>query len=99
MDTFGFLVAEVRTVAEVAATPWAAERAVFEEVEPGATVPARPFRARHASVGAQGRAPRLGEHTRAVLAERLGLDAASLDELEADGVITSHRPHTEGKSA
>ena len=99
MDAFGFLVAEVRTVAEVAATPWAAERAVFEEVEPGATVPARPFRARHATVGAQGRAPRLGEHTREVLAERLGLDAASLDELEADGVITSHRPHTEGESA
>src|SRR6476620_11623302 len=99
MDTFGFLVAEVRTVGEVAATPWAAEREVFEEVEPGATVPARPFRTRRSTVGAQGRAPRLGEHTRDVLAERLGLDAASLDDLEADGVITSHRPPTTGEMA
>jgi crotonobetainyl-CoA:carnitine CoA-transferase CaiB-like acyl-CoA transferase len=99
LDTFGFLVAEVRTVREVAATPWAAERAVFEEVEPGARVPARPFRARNGSVGARGRAPRLGEHTRAVFAQRLGLDDASLDGLEAEGIIQSHRLQTVGESA
>ena len=87
MDQFGFLVAEVRTVRDVASTPWAAERSVFEEVEPGATAPARPFRMQHAVVGVQGRAPRLGEHTRQVLAERLALADADLDGLEADGVI------------
>ncbi|HZP27361.1 MAG TPA: CoA transferase [Acidimicrobiia bacterium] len=92
LDPFGFLVAEVRTVREMAATPWAAERAVFDEVEPGAMVPARPFRARTAAVGVRGRAPRLGEHTRPVLAECLGLDDAALDALEADGVIASRRP-------
>jgi crotonobetainyl-CoA:carnitine CoA-transferase CaiB-like acyl-CoA transferase len=31
--------------------------------------------------------PRLGEHTDAVLSERLGLDAAALAELRANGVI------------
>ena len=66
METFGFLVAEVRTVAEVADTPWAREREVFREVEPGVRVTATPFRSSTGGVGARGRAPRLGEHTRAV---------------------------------
>jgi 2-methylfumaryl-CoA isomerase len=34
-----------------------------------------------------GVAPRLGEHTRAVLGEQLGLGAQALDQLAADGVI------------
>jgi crotonobetainyl-CoA:carnitine CoA-transferase CaiB-like acyl-CoA transferase len=93
LDRFGFLVAEVRTVLDVAGTPWAAERAVFEEVEPGARVPARPFKVRNGVVGVQDRAPHLGEHTRAVLAERLGLDVAALDALEADGVIAPDSPN------
>jgi crotonobetainyl-CoA:carnitine CoA-transferase CaiB-like acyl-CoA transferase len=87
LDRFGFLVAEVRTVRDVARTPWAAERRVFDEVEPGASVPARPFNVRNATVGVQGRAPHLGEHTRVVLGARLGLDDGALDALEADGVI------------
>jgi crotonobetainyl-CoA:carnitine CoA-transferase CaiB-like acyl-CoA transferase len=87
LDRFGFLVAEVRTVRDVARTPWAAERHVFDEVEPGASVPARPFNVRNATIGVQGRAPHLGEHTRVVLGARLGLDDAALDALEAAGVI------------
>ena len=52
-EPFAFLVAEVRTVAELADTPWAAERAVFTEVEPGArlgrrAVPLRLARRRRA---------------------------------------------------
>ncbi len=35
--------------------------------------------------------PRLGEHTRAVLARELGLEAAALDTLEAEGVIFQAR--------
>ncbi len=99
LDAFGFLVAEVRTVSDVAGTAWAAERGVFDEVEPGAMVPARPFRVRNATVGAQGRAPRLGEHTRAVLAERFDLDEGSLDKLEADGIIGSAARHDDATSA
>ena len=62
---FGFLVAEVRTVQQLAETPWAHEREVFAEVEPGATVAAAPFRSDGATIGVRGAAPRLGEHTRA----------------------------------
>ena len=76
-------------VQDLAETPWAREREVFAEVEPGARVTAAPFRSEGATIGVQGPAPRFGEHTRAVLAERCGLTAAELDRLEADGIIKS----------
>ena len=88
-EVFGFLVAEVRTVLDLADTPWAYEREVFVEVEPGARVTGSPFRSDGATVGVRGPAPRFGEHTRAVLAERCGVTADELDRLEADGIITS----------
>jgi len=88
-ETFGFLVAEVRTLQQLAATPWAEERDVFVEVEPGARVAGTPFRSDRATIGVRGPAPRFAEHTRAVLAERCGLDDEELARLEADGVIRS----------
>ncbi len=91
LETFGFLVAEVRTVSQLADTPWAHERDVFTEVEPGARVARAPFRFDESSIGVRGPAPRLGEHTRAVLSERLGLGEAALDALEADAVIGTRR--------
>jgi crotonobetainyl-CoA:carnitine CoA-transferase CaiB-like acyl-CoA transferase len=87
MDTFGFLVAEVRSIADVADTPWAVEREVFREVEPGVRVTATPFRSSAGAIGVQGPAPRLGEHTRAVLAAHAGASDATLDELEQAGLI------------
>jgi CoA:oxalate CoA-transferase len=86
-ELFGFLVSEVRTLQQLADTPWAAEREVFVEVEPGARVAAAPFRSDRATVGVRGPAPRFGEHTREVLAERCGLTDDELATLEADGVI------------
>jgi CoA:oxalate CoA-transferase len=88
-EQFGFLVAEVRTVQELAETPWARERDVFVEVEPGARVTGAPFRSDGATIGVRAPAPRFAEHTRAVLAERCGLTADDLDRLEADGIIPS----------
>ena len=88
-ELFGFLVSEVRTVQELADTAWAAERAVFVEVEPGARVAGAPFRSDRATIGVQGPAPRFGQHTRVVLAERCGLTDDELTRLEADGVIHS----------
>jgi len=37
-------------------------------------------------------APRRGEHNREVLAELLGYDAARIDQLEADGVLSASDP-------
>ncbi len=88
-EQFGFLVAEVRSVQQLSDTPWARERDVFTEVEPGARIAAAPFRSDRATIGARGRAPRFGEHTRAVLAERCALSGEELDRLEADGIIRS----------
>jgi crotonobetainyl-CoA:carnitine CoA-transferase CaiB-like acyl-CoA transferase len=87
LEPYPMLVAEVRSVAELAATPWAESRGLFVEVEPDTRVVAAPFRSRAADVGVRGPAPRAGEHTRAVLTEVLGLDGAQLDALEADGAI------------
>jgi crotonobetainyl-CoA:carnitine CoA-transferase CaiB-like acyl-CoA transferase len=88
-DLFGFLVSEVRTVQQLAETPWAEERGVFVEVEPGARVAGAPFRSDRADIGVRGPAPRFAQHTREVLAECCGLSDAELTELEADGVIHS----------
>ena len=90
-DLFGFLVGEVRTVAQLAETPWARERGVFTEVEPGVRVSAAPFRSLQSTIGVRGPAPRFAEHTRAVLAERLQLSDDTLDVLEVDGVIATPR--------
>jgi crotonobetainyl-CoA:carnitine CoA-transferase CaiB-like acyl-CoA transferase len=46
-----------------------------------------PIRLSQTPVGAVTAPPPLGHDTRAVLAERLGLDAMALDRLEADGVL------------
>ena len=62
---------------------------MFVEVEPGARVAAAPFRSDRADIGVRGPAPRFGQHTRAVLAERCGLADDELTALEADGVIHS----------
>lgn len=89
LELFGFLVAEVRTLQQLAATPWAEERDVFVEVEPGARVAGAPFRGERMAVGVRGPAPRFGAHTREVLAERCGLSDDELTQLEADGAIHS----------
>ena len=87
LEPYPMLVAEVRSVADLAATPWAETRGLFVELEPDTRVVAAPFRSRAADVGVRGPAPRAGEHTRVVLTELLGLDDAELDALEAGGAI------------
>jgi crotonobetainyl-CoA:carnitine CoA-transferase CaiB-like acyl-CoA transferase len=87
LEAFPMFVAEVRSVSELAATPWAEARGVFRELEPGTHVVAGPFRSREADIGVRGPAPRAGEHTRMVLTDVLGLDRAELDTLAADGAI------------
>ena len=90
------LAAEVRTVPELAATDWAAERGAFVEIDTGRgetiDVPQSPWRFRDADAGAKPFVGYRGEHNREVLSDLLGLSASELDVLEADSVISSRPP-------
>jgi CoA:oxalate CoA-transferase len=85
----------VRSVPEVAASAWAAERGAIAEVSDrgGGTirVPDAPWRFSGADAGVAGAPAYRGEHNREVLGE-LGLDDAELDRLEAEGVLSSRVP-------
>ena len=76
--------AEVRSVADLAATPWAAHRALTAEALPGLPLPAAPWRSDGATIGVAGPPPRRDEHGRQVLREA-GLDDAAIDRLYRDG--------------
>ena len=82
------LVAEVRSMAELADTRWAREREVFAEIHAGVRVPRAPFRSRDAVIGVAGDAPLPGAHTSEVLRELLGLDADAITALRAANVIS-----------
>lgn len=86
----------LRSVAEIAATDWAAAREAIVEVpdRQGGTVriPNAPWRFTGSDVRTGGEPRFRGEDNRAVLSELLGLDDAELDRLEADGVLSSRVP-------
>jgi CoA:oxalate CoA-transferase len=90
------LAAELRTVPELAATDWAAERQAFVPVDLGAghevVVPQSPWRFSDAEAGLQPVVGFRGEHNREVLARVLGLSDVELDRLAADGVISDRVP-------
>jgi crotonobetainyl-CoA:carnitine CoA-transferase CaiB-like acyl-CoA transferase len=93
MDTFGFLVAEVRSIPDVADTPWAVEREVFAEVEPDVRVTVAPFRSSTGGVRVRGAAPRLGQDTVALLRDRAGANDDELAALAAEGVLGTADGH------
>ena len=90
------LAAEVRTVAELAGTDWAAERGAFVAVDLGrgneVVVPQAPWRFSDADSGVQPIIGFRGEHNREILSRMLGLDDAELDRLSAEGVISERVP-------
>ena len=91
------LVADVRTAAEIRATPWADDRGAFLDVDvrPGGepvTIPQSPWRFSDADAGAKPLVGFRGEHNRAVLTEVFGLTDAELDGLETRGVISARLP-------
>lgn len=94
--TSGVLAAEVRSVEELAATPWAGQRGAFVDVDlgrgPAVRVPQAPWRFAHADSGVRPTAGFRGEHNRQVLTELAGLDDAAVDALEAEGVISARVP-------
>ena len=85
----------VRTVAEVAASDWAAHRGAIAEVsdrnDGSIRIPDAPWRFSDAHAGVAGDPAFRGEHNREVLAE-LGLAEDEIDRLEATGVLSSRVP-------
>lgn len=90
------LAAEVRTVPDLAATGWAAERGAFVPIDIGASqeivVPQSPWRFSEAEAGVRPIVGFRGEHNREVLARLLDLSDAEIDRLAADGVISDRVP-------
>ena len=86
----------LRSVAEVCDTDWSREREATVEVTDRGDgtfrIPNAPWRFAGSDVRAGGVPRYRGEDNRAVLHELLGLDDARLDQLEADGVLTSRIP-------
>jgi CoA:oxalate CoA-transferase len=91
VDGAPMLVAEVRSVADLAATPWAAQRGLLAEAAPGLPVPAAPWRSDGAAVGLAGPAVARGHHNREVLTE-LGYTDAEIALLVAAGAVTAAVP-------
>jgi CoA:oxalate CoA-transferase len=96
MAPYGLATGRLRSARELADTDWAKERgAVVEVSDRGGgvvRVPNAPwyFDGVHAELRGE---PRYrGEDNHAVLGELLGLGAAELDRLEADGVLSSRLP-------
>jgi len=86
----------LRSVREVCATDWARERDVVVSVSDRGNgqvrIPNAPWRFAGADVGVRGEPRYRGEDNRAVLGDVLGLDDATLDRLDAAGVLSSRVP-------
>ena len=89
VDPHRIAVGVLRSVSELAQTPWALERGLVAEPRPGLRFPRVPFRSSQGEIGATRRGPRRGEHNRSALQRLLGLDDAALDALEARGALHS----------
>lgn len=83
-----FTAAELRSIDELAASPWAEHRELFTETSAGIRVPSRP--AGGAGIGTTGHIASLGADNRAVLAEVLGLTDDRFDALSASGIVVAH---------
>jgi CoA:oxalate CoA-transferase len=96
VDANGFTVGVVRSVTEAATSAWAVERGAIVEIDnrAGGTVriPNSPIRFSDSDAGVRGQVRYRGEDNRTVLHDLLGLADATLDDLEARGVISSRLP-------
>jgi crotonobetainyl-CoA:carnitine CoA-transferase CaiB-like acyl-CoA transferase len=87
VEGWPMLVAEVRSIADLAATPWAEDRGLIAEALPGLPLPAAAWRSDAATIGVSGPPPRLGEHSRAILRDA-GFSDTEIDDLvRADAVL------------
>ncbi len=92
----GLAVGRVLSGRDLAETDWARERGAIAEVSDRAggtiRIPNAPWHFSDAEVGLRGGAKYRGEDNRAVLQDVLGYDDATVDALEADGVLSSRVP-------
>jgi crotonobetainyl-CoA:carnitine CoA-transferase CaiB-like acyl-CoA transferase len=80
------LAAQVRSVAELDGTEWAAQRGLTAEVSPGVAVPAAPWRADGVDIGVGARVAGRGADNRCVLAD-FGYDTDAIAALQRSGAI------------
>ncbi len=89
-------VGRLRSGRDLADSEWAAARGAMAEVPDRGTgtfrIPNPPWHFSGAEVGLRGGAKYRGEDNRTVLADVLGYDDATIDALEADGVLSSRVP-------
>ena len=94
----GIATGTLRTVRDVCDTDWAEAREATVRVSDrgGGTmrIPNAPWRFAGSEVGVRGEARYRGEDNHAVLRDLLGLDDERLQQLDAEGVLTSRVPVT-----
>jgi CoA:oxalate CoA-transferase len=89
----------LNTIAQAAAMPQVAERNMLPEVEHRTFGKVRlsnsPLKLSRTPAGIRGTSPDMGEHSREVLGELLGLDATSLEDLVSRQIVWEDRPEVE----
>ncbi len=100
LSAAGIAAAPIQTAEEVMADPHLEARHMLVEMERTdggehpVVIPGNPVKLSKVAEGPETRIPWVGEHTRSVLAEELGLDDAEVDALVADGVVTGPAAHS-----
>lgn len=95
LSAAGIAASPIQTSPEVRRDPHVLQRNMLIEMErtdgeePPLLIPGNPIKMSKVAEGPDVRMPWIGEHTRSVLHEELGLDDADIDALAADGVITA----------
>ena len=93
-------VGRLRSARDLADSEWAKARGAITEVSDRGSgtvrIPQPPWHFSAAEVGVRGDPRYRGEDNRAVLGELLGYDDATIDALEADGVLSSRVPSSPG---
>jgi CoA:oxalate CoA-transferase len=96
MAEHGLATGTLRSLREVCDTDWAKARGVVVEVSDRGSgtlrIPNSPWHFASADVGLRGEPRYRGEDNRAVLGDLLDLDAADLDQLEANGILSARLP-------
>jgi CoA:oxalate CoA-transferase len=87
MESGPLLIAQVRSLADLADTPWAEFRSLVSEVAPHVRVPAAPWQSSGATIGVTGPPAQQGEHNAEVISEWTDLTTAEIDALSSDGTL------------